>query len=153
MLNIVLYCPEIPHNTGAIGRLVLATGGVLHLIKPLGFSIDNKAVKRAGLDYWKEVEIRIWNNWGEFFREKSKDAGLYLLTTKSKKSYFDLKFKDGDYLVFGPETKGIPNDLLEQFPDNLVTIPMVEASTRSLNLATAVAVVLYEGVRQVGLKI
>ena len=148
MYNVVLFQPEIPHNTGAIGRLVLATGARLHLIQPLGFSIDDKAVKRAGLDYWKDVDVTVWGNWQEFETGREKDKSLYMLTTKTKKAHFDSSFEKGDYLVFGPESRGLPEPLLEEYKEGALTIPMVEGATRSLNLATAVAVVLYEGVRQ-----
>lgn len=150
MFNIVLFRPEIPHNTGAAGRLALATGSVLHLIKPLGFSVDDTAVKRAGLDYWKDVEVKVWDDWEHFMQEREL-GNLYLLTTKTQKSYFSADFKEGDYLVFGPESKGLPEKLLDDSESHKLTIPMKAGSTRSLNLATAVSIVLYEGVRQVGL--
>ena len=151
MLHIVLISPEIPHNTGAAGRLCLATGARLHLVKPLGFSIDDKQVKRAGLDYWKDVDLKTWENWDELAASISEDAGVYFLTTKVKHPHWDMKFKDGDYLVFGSETKGIPERLLAQNQEMCLTIPMREGSTRSLNLATSVGIVLYEAVRQVGI--
>lgn len=149
MFNLVLYRPEIPHNTGAIGRLALATGARLHLIKPLGFSLEDKHVKRAGLDYWQEVDVCVWEDWESFTNELEAEATLYFLTTKTEKTHFSVKMKAGDYLVFGPESKGLPEPLLEQHPEQALTIPMLESSTRSLNLATAVSIVLYEGVRQV----
>ncbi len=152
MFNIVLFRPEIPHNTGAVGRLALATGASLHLIKPLGFSIDDTAVKRAGLDYWKDVDVHIWEDWEHFIEGKEQEQKVYLLTTKTEKSYFCANFKKGDYLVFGPEGKGLPETFLKDTPEHNLTIPMRKDSTRSLNLATAVSIVLYEGVRQVGLE-
>lgn len=148
MLNIVLYCPEIPHNTGAIGRLALATGASLHLIKPLGFSIDDTAVKRAGLDYWKDVDVHVWEDWSHFEQGRDVSKMLYLLTTKTEKLYFSAKMNTGDYIVFGPESRGLPESILKDNPDSCLTIPMVEGSTRSLNLATSVSIVLFEGVRQ-----
>jgi len=149
MFNIVLFKPEIPHNTGAIGRLALATGSHLHLIKPLGFSIDDKSVKRAGLDYWKDVTVTVWEDWETFLEQKKPEANLYYLTTKTKSVHFDAKFQSGDYMVFGPESKGLPEELIEEQSANTLTIPMVEGATRSLNLATAVSIVLYEGMRQI----
>lgn len=148
MLNVVLIEPEIPPNTGNIGRLCLATGSHLHLIKPLGFSIDDKALKRAGLDYWADVQVAVWNSFPELQLANSK-ARFWYLTTKSKRRYWDVPFQDGDFLVFGRETKGLPEPLLDANPDSTLTIPMVNASTRSLNLATAVGIVLYEAVRQI----
>ena len=151
MLNVVLVNPEIPHNTGAAGRLCLATGAKLHLVKPLGFSIDDRQVKRAGLDYWKDVDLCLWENWQTFSESVAPDAGIYMLTTKTNQAYWDVEFKDGDYIVFGPETRGLPETMLQQHTDQCLTIPMQEDSTRSLNLATTVGIVLYEAVRQTGL--
>jgi tRNA (cytidine/uridine-2'-O-)-methyltransferase len=148
---VVFNNPEIPHNTGAAGRLCLATGARLHLIKPLGFSLDDRQVKRVGLDYWKDVDLRVWENWQEFEASVEQGAGMYLLTTKTKQPHWNKEFKDGDYLVFGCETKGLPESLLARHPDGCLTIPMKQGSTRSLNLATSVGIVLYEAVRQVGL--
>ena len=155
MLNVVLMTPEIPHNTGAAGRLCLATGARLHLIKPLGFSLDDRQVKRAGLDYWKDVDVKVWENLDEFNDSVSESADdgarVYYITTKTKRPHWEMKFKDGDYLMFGCETKGLPESLLAQNPGQCLTIPMREGSTRSLNLATSVGIVLYEAVRQVGI--
>lgn len=146
MFNVVLVEPEIPPNTGNIGRLCLATGSTLHLIKPLGFSIDDRELKRAGLDYWKEVDVRLWNSFEELRRTREPEARFFFLTTKSDRAYYDVKFKRGDYLVFGRETKGLPETLLEAHAGELLTIPM--RGTRSLNLATAVGIVLFEAMRQ-----
>ncbi len=146
MFNVVLVEPEIPPNTGNIGRLCLATGSHLHLIKPLGFSLDDRALKRAGLDYWREVQVTLWDSFEEL-RARNPDARYWLLTTKSKRSYWTQRFQSGDFLVFGRETKGLPEPLLAAHPDELLTIPMTQ-QTRSLNLATAVGIVLYEAVRQ-----
>lgn len=151
MLHIVLMSPEIPHNTGAAGRLCLATGARLHLVKPLGFSIDDKQVKRAGLDYWKDVDLKTWESWEELAESIDHEAGVYFLTTKTTRPHWEMAFKDGDYLVFGSETKGLPESLLAKNQETCLTIPMKESSTRSLNLATSVGIVLYEAVRQVGL--
>lgn len=149
MLNVVLVTPEIPHNTGAAGRLCLATGARLHLVKPLGFSLDDRQVRRVGLDYWPDVDLKVWESWQSFKDGIDQDAGVYFLTTKTKKPHWDVEFQDGDYLVFGCETKGLPESLLEANPDQCLTIPMVEGSTRSLNLSTSVGIVLYEAFRQV----
>jgi tRNA (cytidine/uridine-2'-O-)-methyltransferase len=144
--NVVLIEPEIPPNTGNIGRLCLATGSTLHLIKPLGFSIDDRELKRAGLDYWKEVDVQLWDSFEELQRAQGADARLFFLTTKSDRAYYDVHFRSGDFLVFGRETKGLPETLLAANAEQLLTIPM--RGTRSLNLATAVAIVLFEAMRQ-----
>lgn len=146
-MNVVLVEPEIPPNTGNVGRLCLATGARLHLVRPLGFSIDDRALRRAGLDYWKEVDLRLWDSLPEFFSAVGPGARIFLLTTKSSRPYWDERFQDGDYLIFGRETKGLPESLLQELPGQCVTIPMA-GSTRSLNLATSVGIVLYEAVRQ-----
>lgn len=146
MFNIVLIEPEIPPNTGNIGRLCLATGSTLHLVKPLGFSTDDRELKRAGLDYWKEVDVHLWDSFADLERAGRADARLFFLTTKSDRAYYDVGFRPGDYLVFGRETKGLPEALLAAKAEQLLTIPM--QGTRSLNLATAVAIVLFEAVRQ-----
>ena len=146
MFNVVLVEPEIPPNTGNIGRLCLATGSTLHLVKPLGFSIDDRTLKRAGLDYWKEVDLRLWNSFEELRRSRETNTRFFFLTTKSKRAYYDVSFHAGDFLVFGRETKGLPESLLAAHPGDLLTIPM--QGTRSLNLATAVAIVLFEAMRQ-----
>ncbi len=145
MFNIVLVEPEIPPNTGNVGRLCLATGSTLHLIKPLGFAIDDRTLKRAGLDYWKEVDVRLWDSLGQMEAEYL-DARRFYLTTKTERPYFSVDFRAGDFLVFGRETKGLPEPLLHAHGTHLLTIPM--QGTRSLNLATAVAIVLFEAVRQ-----
>ena len=146
MFNVVLIEPEIPPNTGNIGRLCLATGSTLHLIKPLGFSIDDRELKRAGLDYWKEVEVRLWDSFDALRQSLESDAHFFFLTTKSDRAYWDVVFQPGDFLVFGRETKGLPESLLAAHPEELLTIPM--RGTRSLNLATAVGIVLFEAMRQ-----
>jgi tRNA (cytidine/uridine-2'-O-)-methyltransferase len=146
MFNVVLVEPEIPPNTGNVGRLCLATRSTLHLIQPLGFSIDDRTLKRAGLDYWKEVELRLWNSFRQLESAQAANARYFFLTTKSKRAYHEVEFKPGDFLVFGRETKGLPESLLDDRTGDLLTIPM--HGTRSLNLATAVAIVLFEAVRQ-----
>jgi tRNA (cytidine/uridine-2'-O-)-methyltransferase len=146
MFNVVLVEPEIPPNTGNIGRLCLATGSTLHLVKPLGFSIDDRTLKRAGLDYWQEVDVQMWDSFEQLHEARKGNARFFFLTTKSKRVYYDVDFQAGDFLVFGRETKGLPEPLLAAHPDELLTIPM--RGTRSLNLATAVGIVLFEAVRQ-----
>jgi tRNA (cytidine/uridine-2'-O-)-methyltransferase len=143
--NVVLVEPEIPPNTGNIGRLCLATGSTLHLVKPLGFSIDDRELKRAGLDYWKEVDVKLWDSFQRLASDNA-DARFFFLTTKSDRAYYDVRFRPGDFLVFGRETKGLPAALLAARREELLTIPM--QGTRSLNLATAVGIVLFEAVRQ-----
>lgn len=145
MFNVVLVEPEIPPNTGNVGRLCLATGSTLHLIEPLGFRLDDKQLKRAGLDYWNEVKVEQWRSFDEL-RQANRAARFFFLTTKTDRPYFDVTFQMGDFLVFGRETKGLPESLLAENEPRTVTIPM--QSTRSLNLATAVAIVLFEAIRQ-----
>ncbi|MBA2585599.1 MAG: tRNA (cytidine(34)-2'-O)-methyltransferase, partial [Chthoniobacterales bacterium] len=139
--------PEIPPNTGNIGRLCLATGSALHLVKPLGFLLEDRQLKRAGLDYWDEVDMRILDSFAELQAQQSANVRFFFLTTKSDRPYHRVRFSPGDFLVFGRETKGLPEPLLEANAEHLLTIPM--QGTRSLNLATAVAIVLFEAVRQV----
>jgi tRNA (cytidine/uridine-2'-O-)-methyltransferase len=146
VFNIVLVEPEIPPNTGNVGRLCLATQSTLHLVKPFGFSLDNRQLKRAGLDYWEDVDVRTWKSFEEFQRAQQTDARYFFLTTKTDRAYYDVEFKEDDFLVFGRETKGLPEKLLEANAGNCLTIPM--HGTRSLNLATAVGIVLFEAVRQ-----
>lgn len=148
MFHVVLVAPEIPPNTGNIGRLCLATGSRLHLIGPLGFSLDDRAVKRAGLDYWPEVDVREWNSLSDLQRETNEAARFFFLTTKSERPYWSAEFRDGDYLVFGSETRGLPESLLSANEPQCLTIPQQSEKVRSLNLATAVGIVLYEAVRQ-----
>ncbi len=146
MFNIVLVEPEIPPNTGNVGRLCLATRSTLHLVGPLGFATDDRTLKRAGLDYWAEVDVRYWASLGELQAAQDADARYFYLTTKTARPYHDVQFQSGDFLVFGRETKGLPEPLLRENTNRLLTIPM--HGTRSLNLATAVAIVLFEAVRQ-----
>jgi tRNA (cytidine/uridine-2'-O-)-methyltransferase len=148
MFNIVLIEPEIPPNTGNVGRLCMATQSRLHLVKPLGFSLDDRNLKRAGLDYWDEVKMRLWNSFDDLQRTQSRNTRYFFLTTKTKRAYYDVTFRPDDFLVFGRETKGLPETLLAANVNNCITIPM--SGTRSLNLATAVAIVLFEAMRQQG---
>jgi tRNA (cytidine/uridine-2'-O-)-methyltransferase len=148
MFNVVLVEPEIPPNTGNIGRLCLATQSTLHLVQPLGFDIDDRQLQRAGLDYWKEVDLQVWSSLAELQGAQSTDARYFFLTTKATRPYYSEAFRPGDFLVFGRETKGLPEPLLKQNQEQLLTIPM--HGTRSLNLATAVAIVLFEAMRQNG---
>jgi tRNA (cytidine/uridine-2'-O-)-methyltransferase len=146
MFNVVLVEPEIPPNTGNIGRLCLATRSTLHLVKPLGFSLDDRELQRAGLDYWVEVRLQLWDSFDALLRTQPAGTRYFFLTTKNKRPYYEVRFQKDDFLVFGRETKGLPEDLLRANADDCITIPMHE--TRSLNLATAVAIVLFEAVRQ-----
>ena len=144
-MNIVLVAPEIPYNAGAAGRLALATGSTLHLIKPLGFSLDEKAVRRAGLDYWKDVDLRVWESFDDL-QNANPTARLWFLSTKASKGLWQAKFERGDFLIFGRESKGLPEEWTQRA--NALRIPMIERSTRSLNLATSIGIVLYEACRQ-----
>ena len=146
MLNIVLVEPEIPQNCGNIARTCAATGSVLHLIKPLGFDISEKAVKRAGLDYWHLVDVRVCENLADFFA-KNEIKQTWCLTIKAPRHYTEARFEDGCYLLFGKETKGLPEDLLNEHYDECVRIPM-RAEARSLNLSNAVAITVFEALRQ-----
>jgi tRNA (cytidine/uridine-2'-O-)-methyltransferase len=148
MFNVVLIEPEIPANTGNIARSCLAAGARLHLVKPLGFVIDDRNLRRAGLDYWKEVDVVTWENLADFLEAHAGNPRLFFLTTKSGRPYHEARFQPGDLLIFGRETKGLPESLLRQHPEQLLTIPMTE-KTRSLNLATAAGIVLFEALRQV----
>lgn len=146
--NIVLFEPEIPQNTGNIARLCACTGANLYLVGKLGFSLSDKYTKRAGLDYWDSVNLRKVDTI-EQLQQEYKDATFYYLTTKSKRTYFDVEFKEGDFLVFGPETRGLPEKLLDENKETSITIPMLEGQ-RSLNLSNSVAITLYEAIRQNG---
>lgn len=145
-MNIVLLEPEIPQNTGNIGRTCVATGTKLHLIEPLGFSLDEKAVKKAGLDYWPYLEKETYISYREF-KEKNPDVKIYMATTKAKKNYTEVQYEPDSYIMFGKESAGIPEELLVGNEENCVRIPMV-GDTRSLNLSNSVAIILYEALRQ-----
>jgi tRNA (cytidine/uridine-2'-O-)-methyltransferase len=147
MFNLVLVEPEIPPNTGNVARLALATGSTLHLVKPLGFSIDDRQLRRAGMDYWKNVDVKLWENFEEFELKSELPARRFFFSTKAKRPYWEIRFLSKDYLIFGRETKGLPESLLARHAEDTFRIPM-HPEARSLNLATAVAIVLFEGMRQ-----
>ena len=146
MFNIVLVEPEIPQNTGNIARTCAATGSKLHIIKPMGFEIDDKKLKRAGLDYWHLLGVRYYEGIEDFF-DKNPDVNCYYSTTKAPNTYSDVKYSDGDYIFFGKETKGLPEELLYKNEKKCIRIPMINEA-RSLNLSNAVAIVVYEALRQ-----
>ncbi|MGI6412622.1 MAG: tRNA (uridine(34)/cytosine(34)/5-carboxymethylaminomethyluridine(34)-2'-O)-methyltransferase TrmL [Syntrophomonadaceae bacterium] len=150
-MNVVLVQPEIPQNTGNIVRTCSLTNTVLHLVKPLGFSLSDRYLKRAGLDYWNQVEIKIYDSFKEFLCTVQIGSKIYLATTKAGLSYDRVQYEFDDYLVFGCETKGLPEEILSQFPDTQIRIPMLDTG-RSLNLANSVAVILYEALRQAGFR-
>lgn len=145
-LNIVLYEPEIPANTGNIGRTCVATGTKLHLIEPLGFSLSEKALKRAGMDYWSQLDVERYVNYEDFL-QRNPGAKIYMATTKAKKIYSEASYEPDCYIMFGKESAGIPEEILVEHPEKCVRIPMI-GETRSLNLSNSVAIVLYEALRQ-----
>ena len=145
-LNIVLFEPEIPANTGNIGRTCVATNTRLHLIEPLGFSLEEKQLKRAGMDYWKDLDVTTYVNWEDFCQRNS-EAKIYYATTKARHVYSEISYEPDGYIMFGKESAGIPEEILKDNPDTCVRIPMV-GETRSLNLSNSVAIVLYEALRQ-----
>ena len=147
-LNIVLYEPEIPANTGNIGRTCVATGTRLHLIEPLGFRLDEKAIRRAGMDYWKDLDVTTYVNWQDFC-EKNPGAKIYMATTKGRHVYTEVSYEPDCYIMFGKESAGIPEEILVDHKEDCVRIPMV-GDIRSLNLGNSVAIVLYEALRQNG---
>ena len=148
-MHIVLYQPEIPPNTGSIARLCAATLTPLHLIEPLGFSIDDKHLKRAGLDYWEFVDLHVHASWDDFLRQCG-NGNLLFFSKKAIQSYTAVRYQEGDYLVFGPETRGLPDELLDLNKERAYRIPMTGEGVRSLNLSNAASIVLYEGLRQLG---
>ena len=145
-LNIVLYEPEIPANTGNIGRTCVAAGTRLHLIEPLGFRLGEKELRRAGMDYWKDLDVSVYVDWEDFLA-KNPDAKIYLATTKGRHIYTEVSYEPDCYLVFGKESAGIPEEILVEHPNECIRIPMI-GETRSLNLSNSVAVILYEALRQ-----
>ena len=145
-MNIVLHQPEIPANTGNIGRTCVATGSSLHLIVPLGFRLGEKELKRAGMDYWDKLDVHRYINYEDFL-EQNPGAKVWMATTKAKKTYSDVTFGPNDYIMFGKESAGIPEEILVENEDNCIRIPMLE-DIRSLNLSNSVAIVLYEALRQ-----
>ena len=154
-MNIVLFEPEIPHNTGAIGRTCLKTGAKLHLIRPLGFFLDEKSLKRAGMDYWKKISVTEYDNYAHFWdvnfsdKDRGNNPNFFLVETGGEKIYTDAKLQPGDFLIFGSESKGLPEWLLEKHKDHIISIPML-GDERSLNLSVSVGIVLYEALRQNG---
>jgi tRNA (cytidine/uridine-2'-O-)-methyltransferase len=150
MFHLVLFEPEIPHNAGAAGRLALATGATLHLVEPLGFSLDDKHVRRTGLDYWQNVKLHVWKSFDELRAAADPSAAFWFLSTKASATPWQAPFQPGDYLVFGRETRGLPEEMVTAAGDHALRIPMAPGGTRSLNLSTAIAIVLYEAVRQQG---
>lgn len=145
-LNVVLYEPEIPANTGNIGRTCTATGTRLHLIEPLGFRLNEKSIRRAGMDYWQDLDVTRYINWEDFL-EKNPGVRIYMATTKGKHLYTEISYEPDCFLMFGKESAGIPEEILIQHPDECIRIPMI-GETRSLNLSNSVAIVLYEALRQ-----
>lgn len=145
-MNIVLLEPEIPANTGNIGRTCVATGTRLHLIEPLGFDIDEKAVRRAGLDYWKDLDLTVYSDYADFLN-RNPGARLFMATTKAKRSYTAVNFAPDDFIMFGKESAGIPEEILMEHEETCIRIPMI-GDIRSLNLGNSVAIVLYEALRQ-----
>jgi tRNA (cytidine/uridine-2'-O-)-methyltransferase len=146
-LNIVLMEPEIHTNTGNIGRLSLASGSTLHLIKPFGFEITDARLKRAGLDYWQHVDLKIYEDMASFFEQHS-DKEMVFLSSHGNQSHYDIEFKENMFLIFGKESVGLPKEVTKKYADKLFKIPIMSAHIRSLNLANAVAIVVYEGIRQ-----
>ena len=151
-MNIVLVEPEIPPNTGNVARLCAATRTTLHLIDPFGFKLDDAQLKRAGMDYWQQVEWHRWKNWNAFLEKVPPASKLWFVESNGAKNYNEAKFSAEDYLVFGRETAGLPKQLLEQHRENWLRIPMFNAHSRSLNLSNCVALVLFEALRQQGFK-
>lgn len=147
MFHIVLVHPQIPNNTGAIGRLCVNAGASLHLIKPIAFDIDEKAVRRAGLDYWEKLDLHVWENLDDFFANNTITDNAFFATTKTQRPYFDAPFKKGDFIFFGSETAGIPETILQKYQEQTITIPMTKEG-RSLNLAISTGIVLYDAIRQ-----
>lgn len=148
-MNIVLLNPEIHVNTGNIGRTCVLTNTKLHLIKPLGFELDDKKIQRAGLDYWKKLDLYVWEDFYEFYDKNIKDTNnkIYMATTKTQRKYTDVKYKKNDFIMFGPESKGIPAEIREAFLETNITIPMLPMG-RSLNLSNSAAIIIYEAWRQ-----
>jgi tRNA (cytidine/uridine-2'-O-)-methyltransferase len=148
-MHVVLFEPEIPPNTGSVARLCAATLTPLHLIEPLGFKIDDKHLKRAGLDYWEYVDLHVHNSWDDFLTTAGPKSLLFF-SKRASKSYTLIRYTENDFLIFGPETRGLPQELLETNASRFFRIPMMGKGVRSLNLSNAVSIVLYEGLRQLG---
>lgn len=147
-MHIILHQPEIPGNTGNIGRTCVATGTPLHLIEPLGFRLDEKSIRRAGMDYWQHLDVRRYTNFEEF-KEKNPGAKIWMATTKAKRTYTEVEYGPDDYIMFGKESAGIPEEILVENEENCIRIPMLPA-IRSLNLSNSVSIILYEALRQNG---
>lgn len=148
-LNIVLFEPEIPNNTGNIGRLSLASGCNLHLVKPFGFELNDTRLKRAGLDYWKHISLKVYDNIDEFYH-LNPDKKMVYFSAKGKKSFWSIDFEDDLFLIFGRESSGLPESIIDKKSHELYKIPLFSEHVRSLNLANAVSVVVYEGIRKLG---
>ena len=148
-MQVVLYEPEIPPNTGSVARLCAATLTPLHLIEPLGFKIDDKHLKRAGLDYWEFVDLHVHQSW-QHFLDAAAPRSLLFFSKRATKSYSAVRYDESDFLVFGPETRGLPQAFIDSDPERVLRIPMMGTGVRSLNLSNAVSIVLYEGLRQLG---
>lgn len=149
-MHVVLYEPEIPPNTGSVARLCAATLTPLHLIEPLGFTIDDKHLKRAGLDYWEFVDLHLYKSWDDFLVRQAPQR-LFYFSKKAARSYTEVRYEANDYLVFGPETRGLSDEMISANAASCYRIPMMGSGVRSLNLSNAVSIVLYEGLRQLGL--
>ncbi len=149
-LQIVLVHPEIPHNTGSIGRTCLATGSTLHLVEPLGFEISDTKLKRAGLDYWQHLDCIRYKSLKQFLDSVPEEAPKVLFTKKASTTFYEHRFTTGSYLIFGCETKGLPQPILQTYPDQHFKIPLYDPRVRSLNLANAVGIAVYEAIRQMG---
>ncbi len=149
-MNVVLVEPEIPPNTGNVARLCAATASTLHLIEPFGFTLDDKQLKRAGLDYWQHLKWHRWPDWPAFQRQLPEDARLWLVESHGERHYAEVSFLPEDYVVFGRETAGLPRAILDQHQDRWLRIPMFHSGVRSLNLSNCVALVVYEALRQQG---
>ena len=148
-LNVVLVRPEIPPNTGNIGRLCCAVGARLHLVKPLGFHLDDRYLRRAGLDYWEKVDVLIWEDLEQFLARVDPDR-IVLTSSKRGEPYHRLRYEPGDYIVFGPETAGLPTEVFERFPDRIARVPVKLDQVRSLNLSTSAGIIVYEALKQTG---
>ncbi len=146
-MNIVLHEPEIPHNTGAIGRTCCVTGSKLHLIRPLGFSVETRYLRRSGLDYWEELGVTYYDNFSDFLTKTGAENRMFLATTKGKNSYADVNFPEDAFLIFGRESAGLPESILKAYPDKTIRVPMLD-EMRSLNLSVSAGIILYEALRQ-----
>jgi len=150
MINVVLIHPEIPPNTGNIGRLCCAVGARLHLVRPLGFHLDDRSLKRAGLDYWEKVDLQIWSDVEEYFSSVAPDR-IVLTGSKRGEPYYSIRYKPDDHILFGPETAGLKEEIFERFPSRVASIPIRLDKVRSLNLSTSAGIIVYEALKQTGL--